>query len=163
MMLLMNQAQLPFSKRCPSIRPSIVSVTYEHSYKDLSTLYWDVSRYLKSCFERCRCTLKTAIFIAIRDYASTPYIGMTQSLRALTQFKDPVALFFLSSAHRDENFSSSRNYFSYFFRKISSLYLAKSRKYGLLQFWRFHLGYIHHLLLHHKTKIYEEYLRNGAT
>ena len=58
----------------------------------------------------------------------------------LTQFKDPVALFFLSSAHHDENFSSSRYYFSHFFRKISSLYLAKPRKYSLLQLLRFHLG-----------------------
>ena len=91
----------------------------------------------------------------IREYASTPYIGMTQSSHWLNS-RIKHALFFLSSTHHDENFSSSRYYFSHFFPKISSLYLAKPRKYGLLQFWRFHLGCsIHHLLLlilHHKTK-----------
>ena len=75
----------------------------------------------------------------IREYASTPYKGMTQSSHWLNSRIKP-ALFFLSSAHRVKNFSSSRYYFSHFFPKISSLYLAKPWKYDLLQFWRFHLG-----------------------
>ena len=44
------------------------------------------------------------------------------------------ALFFLSFAHRDENFSTSRYYFSHFFPKISSLYLAKPWKYAFYNF-----------------------------
>ena len=98
---------------------------------------------------------------AIREYASTPYIGMTQSSHRLNSRIQP-ALFFLSSAHCNENFSYSRYYFSHFFPKISSLYLAKPRKYGLLQFWHFHLG-CSFIIFIIRLNFYKAYLRNGAT
>ena len=58
--------------------------------------------------------------------------------------------------------------FSYFFSKISSLNLAKPRKYSLLQFWRYHLGcsliiFFFFLFFVIRLNYYEAYLRNGAT
>ena len=115
---------------------------FQHPTQQFSTIdIWRSRSALPDSVMRLFYSLQTSLshLHLIREYASTPYIGMTQSSHRLNSRVKP-ALFFLSSAHRDENFSSSRYYFSYFFPKISSLYLAKPRKYGLLQFWRFHLG-----------------------
>ena len=79
--------------------------------------------------------------------------------------------FFSPPVIATKSFIYSRHYFSHFFPKISNLYLAKPWKYGLFQFWRFHLGcsiitiiiifFFFFFII--RLNFYEVYLQNGAT
>ena len=94
------------------------------------------------------------VFIFIREYATTPYIG------------NPARIIFSQLRPSQRKFLFLKILFFSLLSQISSLYLAKPRKYGLLQFWRFHLGWsfiVFFFFFIIRLNFYEAYLRNGDT
>ena len=68
----------------------------------------------------------------------------------MTQFKDPAHLTFSHLCQSRRKVSHPQDiFFLTSFPKFPSLYLAKPRKYGLLQFWHFHR--VVHNNHHHQT------------